>query len=125
MLLPAPPLFPRKRKPRAKARRSAPPAPPLALTLVEAIYDPASTIRLTFDRAIEAVGLVGTQIVIDDGQFTNETYQATGEVGVIDAQTIEIVVVGVGGFAGADARLTAGAATGIVAVDDGGTWPGV
>ena len=122
MLLPAPPLFPRKRKPRPKARRSAPPA---ALVLVSAVYDSGiPKVRLTFDRAINLGGYDGTAVVVDDEADTFNAYQGTGGAFPIGANAVDIFLVDPTVPTGPGTTLTATAANGIVAVDDGGTWAG-
>jgi hypothetical protein len=102
----------------------APPA--TALSLVQATYQSAvPSIRLAFDRAIDVSGLVGTQIVIADGSISGLRFDAQGDVTIINPSTVEIGLVDIEAWAGPDVRLTAGAGSGIVAVDDGGTWAGV
>ena len=100
--------------------------PPEVLELKTATYAQGLLqVTLEFDRDINIAGLVGSQITVDDGQFNARTYQATGAATLLDAQTVRIGLVQTGLSAGADVRLTASASTGIVAVDDGGAWPGV
>jgi hypothetical protein len=97
-----------------------------ALTLLQATYLSAvPAIRLAFDRAIDVSALAGNQIVVADGSIAGLRFDAQGEVMVIDPRMIEIDLTDVESYAGPDVRLTAGAGTGIVAVDDGGTWAGV
>ena len=124
MLTPVPPIY-RKRRGRAKAS-GANPTPPLALTLVEASFatDDYVSVRLTFDRAVDATGIDGTQITLGVNEF-GYLYNATGAVVVLDPQTIEITCVQIGGFEGEQSVLNATALSGIVAVDDGGAWAGV
>jgi hypothetical protein len=120
VILPAPPNFRRRR------RRPDRLNPPAALTLVQASYQPGvPSIRLAFDRAIDVSALAGTQIVIADGSINALRYDAQGDVTVINLSTIEIGLVDIESWAGPDVRLTASSASGIVAVDDGGTWAGV
>jgi hypothetical protein len=127
MLIPGPILF-RRRRDRRPRPPLAPPAP-ASLALVQASYQPGGqgepSIRLMFDRAIDASGLVGNQIVIADGSIAGLRFDAMGDVTIIDPQTIEMGLTDIESFAGPDVRLTASAASGIVAVDDGGTWAGV
>jgi hypothetical protein len=123
MLIPTIPIF------RKRHGRERPPARVLPLSLVQATYlsggEGGPAIRLAFDRAIDVSGLVGTQIVIADGSINGLRYDAQGDLTVIDPQTIEIGLVDIESWAGPDVRLTASAASGIVAADDGGTWAGV
>jgi hypothetical protein len=125
MLTPVAPLRPRKHPPQRYARLGPPPAPPVALTLVAAaIYPVGPRIRLQFDRAIEVGGRDGSQIIVDAGDITSLVYVATGPATLIDPATVEIELVETGPTEGIQMLLTATAATGIVAADDGGTWAG-
>ena len=97
----------------------------MALTLVEGSFatDDYVSVRLTFDRAVDASGLDGTQITLGVQEF-GYLYNATGAVVVLDPATIEITCVQIGGFEGEESVLNATALSGIVAVDDGGAWAG-
>jgi hypothetical protein len=92
---------------------------------VAASYETATLVRLTFDRPINAAGIVAGQMTVDDGPFEGRRFVSTAGVDVVDPVTIDVALIEVGMAAGADVILTAGAGTGIVAVDDGGTWDGV
>src|SRR5436190_20443561 len=125
MLLPAPPLFPRKRKGRAKAPSTPPPA---ALTLVAATYqldDSPFTVSLEFDRAIDIAAFNGSQVTLNDGGINSVEYRATGPASLLDPTTLVVVLEEIDSYVGPDELLTASSATGIVAVDDGGAWAGV
>jgi hypothetical protein len=125
MLLRPIPLIYRRRAGALKPRGATPPTP-AALTLVQATYQPAvPSIRLKFDRAIDASALAGNQVVVADGPTAGLRFDAMGDLTIIDPQTIEMGLTDIESFTGPDVRLTASAATGIVATDDGGTWPGV
>jgi hypothetical protein len=120
LLIPTIPFIGKRRKPQTP--------PPAALTLVEASYstDDGALVRLKFDRAIDIAGIDESQIGVKDGLSLHQ--QLVGNAGgvvVIDPQTIDVYLVASGAYAGADQLLTATGATGIVAVDDGGTWAGV
>ena len=123
-MLSIPPAIYKKRRGQSKKPKKAPPAP-VGLTLVEASFatDDYVSVRLTFDRAVDASGIDGTQITLGVNEF-GYLYNATGAVVVLDPQTIEITCVQIGGWEG-DNILNATSGTGIVAVDDGGTWDGV
>ncbi len=124
MLKPTAPPFRKRRKPAEKKRPA--PAPAATLTLVEAAYDEvAQTIRLTFDRAIDIAGLDGTQIVVDDGAITGTRYEAVGTATLDGPAAVVIGLLELGPSEDPGTLLSAGAGTGIVAVDDGGTWSGV
>jgi hypothetical protein len=125
MLLPAPPLYPRKRKPRANRR---PPAPaPAALTLVSATYDAGLEVVLTFDRAVDVAGFDGTQVIVDDPVIVGNRFDGTGGATLLDPVTVRVELVGIGDPTGTVPALTATAATGIVAAAPplGGAWAGV
>jgi hypothetical protein len=127
LIFPPPKKFPRRRLVGKPSRRPSPPTPPpVALTLVEGSFatDDYVSVRLTFDRAIDASGLVGTAITLGVQEF-GYLYNATGAVVMLDPNTIEITCVQIGGFEGEQSLLNATSATGIAAVDDGGTWAGV
>ncbi len=98
---------------------------PAGLNLVGAEYVAGATITLTFDRAIDIAGLVGNQIVVDDGANTGVIWEAIGAATLLGPAIVRIGLTDLGGSSIADTVLDASAATGIVAVDDGGTWDGV
>ena len=124
MLIPVPPIF-RKRTRRKKQRRAPGPTPPVALVLVSAIYDSGiPKVRLTFDRAIDLSGYDGTAVVVDDESDTFNAFQGTGGAFPIGANAVDIFLVDPTVPTGPGTTLTATAANGIVAVDDGGTWAG-
>jgi hypothetical protein len=122
MLIPLPPKSHRRRV-RLKATAANP--PPTALTLVEASFDTVDGVylRLTFDRAIDASGLNGSAIQLGVNEF-GYLYDATGPFEMYAPETINILMVQIGGYEGDDI-LNATSASGIVAVDDGGAWAGV
>ena len=122
-------LFPsaKFRKPRRRAK-GAPSAPPAALTLVAAAFDDASEVpamTLTFDRAIDVAGLDGYQVTLADGVYAGLLYAATGTVTMLSPASVRIELNTIGEAEPGGVHLTATAASGIVAVDDGGTWGGV
>ena len=122
-------LFPpspfRKRRGQSKRTPPAPP-PPATLVLVEAAYDEvAQTIRLTFDRAIDIAGLDGAQIVLDDGAITGTRFEAVGAASLDGPAAVVVGLLELGPSEDPGTLLSAGAGTGIVAVDDGGAWAGV
>ena len=120
-MLTIPPTGFRKRRGRTKARKTT---PPTVLTLVSASYVEGTSITLTFDREINVAGLVGSAILVNDPSNGSQ-FAATGSVTVIDPTTVEIGLVFVQDWSAGDISLNATAGTGIVAVDDGGTWAGV
>src|SRR5688500_15821280 len=83
------------RKPRGKARRApaAPPEPIGPLTLVSATYEAALWVTLTFDRAIDLDGLVGSEIVVYDGEAAMLVYTGTGAVSQPSPETVRVALV--------------------------------
>ncbi|MDB5321549.1 MAG: hypothetical protein JWN40_3180 [Phycisphaerales bacterium] len=126
MLLRQIPLIYRRRAGVAKPRKAPPAPPPVALTLVSAAYDQdAGTVTLAFDRAIDAAGFQGAQIALADGVFSGGTYEgAVGAPTIVNPTTISIALEEIGPAPLPSVTLSATALTGIVAVDDGGTWAG-
>jgi hypothetical protein len=120
--------FPFTFQPRKPFTRRVRPAEAVtaAPALVQATYQSAvPSIRLTFDRAVNVPALAGNQIVIADGSINALRYDAQGDVTLINPTTIEIGLTDIEAYAGPDVRMTASAASGIVAVDGGAAWGGV
>ncbi len=120
-------LFPiaRFRKQRGKTHR-VPPTPPAALSLVAAVYDEnGPSLTLTFDRAIDISALVAGAIVVHDGNIVGERFVGDGPGVLISPAVVRISLGSDGSWPGNETTFTATAGTGIVAVDDGGTWSGV
>jgi hypothetical protein len=86
-------------------------------------FEPAR-VRLSFDRAIDASAIDGTQIIVHDPDLFARIFDGTGGWMMIDPATIEITLVSLGGWGDGGITLTASATTGIVGVDDGGEWAG-
>src|SRR5688500_8380559 len=125
MLLPAPPLYPRKRKPRPRAKRTPPPPPVTGPVLVSASWDVGATLlTLTFDRAVNATGLQPDSIVVVDGGAVTE-YRCNGDVGQPTPESAEILMAEFGEFTGSGIAMNATGGTDIVAVDGGAEWAGV
>ena len=124
MLLPAPLLYPRRRKPRSK--KTASPAP-AALTLVLATYEDLnpSVLSLTFDRDIDVTALDWAAIVVDDQPNTGQRWAGTDEFSQPDDATVRITLIATGPATPGPLTMTASAGNDIVARDDGGVWPGV
>jgi hypothetical protein len=119
---------PAKRKYPGRANVTADPVPnpPAALTLVSATYDTDEfSVTLAFDRAVDASGLDAAAVTVDDGVYAAGSFVGSGPATVVNATTIKVFLEEIGGPSVPDVELSATAATGMVAVDDGGTWPGV
>ena len=121
MLLPTTPPFRRRR---GRPTRRPPGAGALTLVAAVIVDDDGPGVRLDFDRPIDVSGLDASQVTVQDTGGTGVAYVGTGAV---DTPAPNAVVVGLAetGVAAGPTRMTATAATGIVAVDDGGTWAGV
>ena len=110
---------------RGRRRRRGAPAP-AAVVLVAAYYfESGPHVNVSFDRAIDAAGFVGTQFIVSDDAFTGDLMDGTGGVTVLSPTALQISLVRIGTAAGSGVRLTAIGGAGIVAVDDAGAWPGV
>ena len=120
-------IFQPRKVPQRRPRAAVPPTlpPPAPLVLVAATYLDSDWVQLTFDRAVNAAALVAGQVSVDDGQISGSVYAGAGAATMITPQTVQIGLAYVGPSAIGETLLTAGAGTGIVAVDDGGTWAGV
>jgi hypothetical protein len=118
----------RRRAGATKPRKAPPAPPPAALTLVSATYDEIEgVVLLTFDRAVSIDAFVGgAAIVVRDGEMNLTAYQAAADGASLEAPAqVLIVLTPTGSASGGAVEMTASAANGIVAVDDGGTWAGV
>jgi hypothetical protein len=111
-----------RRKPRPVAETTA----PQELMLESAAYEEGeeNAVVLTFDRAIDIAGLNGTQITVNDGVYVGSVFAATGAVTMLTPASVRIMMNPIGEAEVGAVTLSASAASGIVAVDDGGTWSG-
>ena len=83
------------------------------------------TVTLTFDRAIDIGGIVvGGDITVNDPAITGNLYAAYAAT-LVGPNSVSVNLEVVAESTGTLTTLTASGATGIVAVDDGGTWAGV
>ena len=121
MLLPAPPLYPRKRKPRAKRRTVATPTAPV---LVSVTYEPTAAVTLTFNRAIDIAGINLTTILVADGP-NGFLYEGAGTPVQGDPASVQIDLNGIEEITADDVKLTAWPTNGIVGAGDGLPWDGV
>ena len=114
------------RKRRGRPKRSAPATQPVALVLVSATLDLSGpSVTLAFDRAIDIAGIVPAQVLVDDAVTAGYRFAGSGTVVLVNAVTVQVELVDVGPSVQPGVHLDASAGTGIVAVDDGGTWGGV
>jgi hypothetical protein len=124
MLLRQVPLIYRRRAGAMKARKAPPAPPPAALTLVAASYSTGAWVRLTFDRAVDIAGINVAAITVNDDP-SDEAYVGSGTATLFAPETVQVPLVISHGASGPGTELSATGASGIVAVDDGGTWVGV
>src|SRR4051812_18576045 len=112
MIIPAPPLKPRKRAPKAN------PTPKRALTLVSAMYpiEIEGAMRLRFDRAIDIAAIDGTQVIVKDGVNQASIMNATGPAELSDPQAVVLYLVIIGSYSEPNVLLSATGASGIAAI---------
>jgi hypothetical protein len=123
MFVPSVPKFRKRYKP---LKRKDAEAPPAALTLVSATYDiETESVTLAFDRAVDASAYDPAAITVQDGEFAGGLFVGSGPATVVNPTTIQVFLEQIGSPTVSDVELSATAATGIVATDDGGTWAGV
>lgn len=104
--------------------RTAPQAPP-GLSLIAASYLANTSVRLTFDRAIDIGAIVVSQIGVNDADDLGLKYVGTGSATLDGPATVVVLLADDGDASGTGTTLTAGSGNGIVALDDGGAWAGV
>jgi hypothetical protein len=93
--------------------------------LVSATYDhTAPTLTLVFDRAVEIDGFSGSAISVEDAQENFFRYDGNGGAELLGPATVRITLIPIDDATGTGVRLSASAASGIVAVSDGGIWAG-
>jgi hypothetical protein len=80
-------------------------------------------VELTFDRAIDITNIDVEQVEVDD-PVSGLLWTGTGEPLATGANSVRIELADTGASASGSVVLNASAETGIVAVDDGGTWAG-
>ena len=117
------PMFnPAPKRHRRKRRSTAGPA---ELTLVSAEYNPGTSIRLTFNQAIDISAVAVAQITVKDGVHINVIYQGGGTPVAFGANAVDIGLEESGPYAGTEILLTATPLNGIVSADDDEPWAGV
>lgn len=114
------PLIPFIRRRRRRIARA-----PVALTLVAATYTSTGPqVTLTFDRAINIDNLGPSQLLVSDAPDTGQDLVGSSILSQPNAQSVSIGLTPIGPASG-PLLLQATDNTGIVAVNDGGTWAGV
>src|SRR5688500_8002408 len=95
MLTPPPVKYPRRRGRRRTEAAATSPPPPVALTLVSAVYAPGppTALTLAFDRAIDIAGIDGGSIILADGEFWLEVFNANGPATLDNPTTVTIELV--------------------------------
>ena len=117
-----PPAQFRRRRGRAKGIAAAPPG--AALVLIDASFDSAGLRAfLVFDRAISIAGLQPGQVQVAD-PFLSNLYVGDPAGGSVSGTVVTLLMDRIGSATGSAITLSASATTGIVAVNDGGTWVG-
>ena len=118
-------FFPAKPRIVRKRRGASATVPAVELTLVSATYEKDNTsLTLGFDRAISIGAFDGTAIVLDDDAYLSMKFDGTAGAALVNPTTVQIFLSDIGSPTTTGVKLTASALTGIVAVDDGGTWAG-
>jgi hypothetical protein len=92
---------------------------------MSAQYEESAWVQLTFDRLIDIGSLDGAQITVDDGPLSGTRWAGTGAAVLIDPLTVRVELNAVEPSSSPEVLLSATAANGIVAVDDGAAWAGV
>ncbi len=124
MLLPVTPIKFRERG--GRERRPPRTRPPAALTLVSAVYEEATWVRLTFDRPIDISAMNGSAITVDDGPLSGTLWVGLEVSGtLIGPATVQIELEPYDPSSSAQTLLNGAAGNGIVAVGDAAGWPGV
>ena len=124
MLTPSAPRYRKRHVIKPRAAQSGPPA--LVLALAEFTFvGPGGALTLVFDRAIDIAAFVPGAITLQDPSGSGFGFVGTGVVDTPDAQTVVVEMGSTGTAEGTLDVVTATSSTGIIAVDDGATWPGV
>lgn len=123
MLLPATPQFRRKRGGPRKAGNTVPPVP-TGLTLVSATYDSdTQTLRLVFDRPINAGGIVYEAFLVVDAQFLNQ-YLIPVDYSQFTANSVDLPLGPTEPASGSGVHVNVTEGNGIVAAADSEPWAG-
>ena len=116
-----------KKQPKIKPPPTVAPVPPVVqpLVLQSAQFDASNVLKLVFDRAINIDQILLTEFYVNDGVYNHRVMTDGYGPLLVDPQTVQFYLTAQGTWDVADIELSASDSTGIVAVDDGGTWPGV
>ena len=79
----------------------------------------------TFDRAVDVSAFVASQVIVNDGSIAPGIWGGVGPAGILSPVQIAVGLERLGDAPVGPVTLSAMALTGLVAVDDGGTWAGV
>src|SRR4051794_26985947 len=90
---------------RRRARSAAPTPPPVALTLVAAIYSTGAWVRLTFDRAVDIAAIEVAAITVNDDN-SDEAYVGSGVATLFAPETVQVPLVISHGATGPGTELT-------------------
>jgi hypothetical protein len=124
--LPQPFKTARRRVHRKRRSSVMTPAPLQTLVLVSASYDEnVPMVFLTFDRPVNALAMAVGAVTVNDGSINSGIYGGVGAPGVESPTVISVVLEYLADAPVGPVTLSATALSGIVAVDDGGTWAGV
>src|SRR5258705_10475209 len=123
MLPPATPQFRRRRGAPKRASSTTLPGP-TSLTLVSAVYDSdALTLILTFDRPINAAGIIFEAVLVADAQFLHQ-YLIPNDWFGPDPNSVEFLLATTEPPTGSGAHLSVAEGNGIIALADGEPWMG-
>jgi hypothetical protein len=125
----------RRRRGRGRGRKpqstpAPPPPPPAPLILQSASYSPdggpggEAMLTLSFDRAIDISAFDGAAVGAKDGIVNNIQYAGI-IASLLGPSTVGITLQWASPYFESEQTMSAAPTTGIVAVDDGGTWEGV
>ena len=111
MLLPAPPLYPRRKKNRSPRKRPPGPAP----LLTAATYVTATRVELTFDIPVDVSGLVPATVIVFDGP-SSTAYAGVGAPTVISPTKFQLDVAELEPTGGSQVMLSIYDGNGILAI---------
>src|SRR5438874_1941001 len=102
------PTVPNYRKRRGRPKKSAQtPAPPVALTLVAAVYIfEYLFVELEFDRDIDIAGVDASELQVFDGYFTETNYYGSGAT-LVSPVRVRFSLILAGEWVDPDVKLTA------------------